>query len=314
MPRHRDALPQLMDRPFLTDGGLETDLIFNHGVDLPHMAAYTLLANDAGARGSPAISRTTWRSPAASDGASMLESATWRANADWAARSARRPTPCATLNRARHRPAGGLRDRMPTTPCRWWSAAASAPARTPTARRDHEHRGGRGVPRAADRHLRRHGRRPRHGDDPHQRARGGRHRAGGACRGDAVVISFTVETDGTPADRRAPRRGDRPGGRRHRRSARLLHDQLRPPTHFTGALEEDAAGRRRIRGLRANSSAKSHAELDEADGARRGRPDRPRTTVRRAAQRFPHLAVLGGCCGTDHRHVREIAVACATAR
>ena len=34
MPRYRNALPQLSGDMFLTDAGLETDLIFNHGVEL----------------------------------------------------------------------------------------------------------------------------------------------------------------------------------------------------------------------------------------------------------------------------------------
>ena len=75
------------------------------------------------------------------------------------------------------------------------------------------------------------------------------------------------------------------------------------PTHFEDAIEGGAGWATRIRGLRANASTKTHAELDEADGARRGRSGRPRPALRRPAGRLPNLNVLGGCCGTDHRHV-----------
>ncbi len=45
MPRYRHALPQLSDQLFLTDAGLETDIIYNHGIELPEFAAHTLLEN-----------------------------------------------------------------------------------------------------------------------------------------------------------------------------------------------------------------------------------------------------------------------------
>jgi S-methylmethionine-dependent homocysteine/selenocysteine methylase len=76
--------------------------------------------------------------------------------------------------------------------------------------------------------------------------------------------------------------------------------------HFEVVLEEDAPWRKRIRGLRANASTKSHAELDEATELDEGDP---RDLGRRYAalrKRLPELNVLGGCCGTDHRHVAEI--------
>src|SRR5205814_2877221 len=80
------SLPQLQGRPMVTDGGLETDLIFHHGVDLPHFAAFPLLDSDHGRAllagyydGYAAIARRA--------GAGLvLESPTWRANPGWGAR------------------------------------------------------------------------------------------------------------------------------------------------------------------------------------------------------------------------------------
>src|SRR4029079_3037607 len=111
MPRHRDALPQLMDRPFLTDGGLETDLIFHHGVDLPHMAASTLLANDAGAARLSSYFEDYLEIARSVGWGIVLESVTWRANADWAARVGTPPDALALLNRAAIDLLVGLRDR-----------------------------------------------------------------------------------------------------------------------------------------------------------------------------------------------------------
>jgi homocysteine S-methyltransferase len=71
-------------------------------------------------------------------------------------------------------------------------------------------------------------------------------------------------------------------------------------------LKDGGVWRERIRGLRANASRMSHAELDEAPELDEGDP--PDLGARYAAlgADLPNLCVLGGCCGTDHRHVREI--------
>ena len=64
----------------------------------------------------------------------------------------------------------------------------------------------------------------------------------------------------------------------------------------------------RIRGIRANASTMSHAELDNAEELDDGDPEPTlRSATSRSATRLPDLAVLGGCCGTDHRHVASIA-------
>ena len=83
------------------------------------------------------------------------------------------------------------------------------------------------------------------------------------------------------------------------------------PTHFSAALE---AGRRwplRIRGIRANASPRSHAELDAATTLDDGDPVELAVEYRALVTALPHLTILGGCCGTDHRHVSAIAEVCA---
>jgi methionine synthase I (cobalamin-dependent) len=72
------------------------------------------------------------------------------------------------------------------------------------------------------------------------------------------------------------------------------------------ALEEDGAWRERIRGLRANASAKSHAELDEAEELDEGDPATLGAEHGALRPRLGTVAVLGGCCGTDQRHVEAI--------
>src|SRR5262245_60324912 len=116
MPRHRDALPQLTGRPFLTDGGLETDLMFNHGMDLPHMTAYTLLADDAGRERLSRYFDDYVAIARAVGWGIVLESATWRASADWAARVGTAPDALERLNRTAIEMLAALRDRHVDVP------------------------------------------------------------------------------------------------------------------------------------------------------------------------------------------------------
>jgi S-methylmethionine-dependent homocysteine/selenocysteine methylase len=82
------------------------------------------------------------------------------------------------------------------------------------------------------------------------------------------------------------------------------------PTHFKDVLAAGGDWVRRIRGVRANASRRSHAELDEADDLDEGDPVEFGALHAELRRLRPGLAVLGGCCGTDHRHVEAIARAC----
>jgi homocysteine S-methyltransferase len=84
------------------------------------------------------------------------------------------------------------------------------------------------------------------------------------------------------------------------------------PTHFAEALEQDGPWRRRLVGLRANASAKSHAELDEATELDEGDPTELAARHATLRDRLPAVTVLGGCCGTDARHVAAICSAWST--
>jgi S-methylmethionine-dependent homocysteine/selenocysteine methylase len=85
------------------------------------------------------------------------------------------------------------------------------------------------------------------------------------------------------------------------------------PTYFQHVLEDDGEWRERIRGLRANASCRSHAELDESEELDAGDPGELGDQYRDLLRLLPRLTVLGGCCGTDHRHLESIFTACADA-
>jgi homocysteine S-methyltransferase len=83
------------------------------------------------------------------------------------------------------------------------------------------------------------------------------------------------------------------------------------PLHFEDALAPDEPWRHRIRGIRANASTRSHAELDNATELDPGDPADLGRRYRELRERLGGLAVVGGCCGTDHRHIAAICTACA---
>ena len=124
-----------------------------------------------------------------------------------------------------------------------------------------------------------------------------------------VVISFTVETDG-----RLP-------------SGQLLGEAINDtdaatdngpayymincahPNHFHETLTDGESWLKRIRGIRANASTLSHAELDSADELDEGDPGELAAQYRNLQRMMPNLTVMGGCCGTDHRHIEAICLA-----
>jgi S-methylmethionine-dependent homocysteine/selenocysteine methylase len=83
------------------------------------------------------------------------------------------------------------------------------------------------------------------------------------------------------------------------------------PTHFEPVLKAGDPSLGRLRGLRANASRLSHAALNEATTLDVGDPEELGRQYAALAVRLPALSVFGGCCGTDHRHVEQVAVACA---
>ena len=124
-----------------------------------------------------------------------------------------------------------------------------------------------------------------------------------------VVVSFTLETDGRLPSGMAL--GAAIEATDAATNAGALHFMINcaHPTHFADVLEGTPAWVSRIGGLRANASSLSHAELDEMVELDDGDPDDLAARYVALRSVLPALRVLGGCCGTDHRHVAAIAQA-----
>jgi S-methylmethionine-dependent homocysteine/selenocysteine methylase len=126
-----------------------------------------------------------------------------------------------------------------------------------------------------------------------------------------VAISFTVETDG-----RLPCGETLAAAIAKTDAASDAYPvyymiNCAHPTHFDKVLAAAGPWLERIRGLRANASKRSHAELDESADLDMGDPTELGNEYARLRQRLPRLSIVGGCCGTDHRHVEAVFDACA---
>jgi homocysteine S-methyltransferase len=308
--RYRTALPQLDGGTFVTDGGIETTLIFHDGLELPLFAAFTLLGD---AEGTAALRRyfEPYAGLARDSGLGLvLESPTWRASPGWARRLGYADEELDALNRKAIALLAELRDayETPETPvvisgCVGPEGDGYSPAAVlgaDEAERYHAVQIGTFADTEADMVC---ALTMTYAGE----AIGVTRAAQGA--GLPVAVSFTVETDG-----RLP---SGQGLAEAIEEVELATDgapayymvNCAHPTHFEHVFAEDAAWAARVGGLRANASAKSHAELDEAEELDAGDPADLARRHAALRDRLPAVRVLGGCCGTDHRHVAEIVAA-----
>jgi S-methylmethionine-dependent homocysteine/selenocysteine methylase len=125
-----------------------------------------------------------------------------------------------------------------------------------------------------------------------------------------VVIALTVETDGRLPTGQTLKDAIEEIDAETGAAPAYYMINCAHPNHFAGVLKAGEAWTRRLRGLRANASTRSHAELDQATDLDIGNPVELGRSYAELRRKFRHVNVLGGCCGTDHRHVEQICFAC----
>ncbi|GGE30737.1 homocysteine S-methyltransferase [Agaricicola taiwanensis] len=310
MPKYRDHLPQTRDRMFLSDGGMETTLIFHEGQDLPCFASFILLETDEG-RTRLKSYYERYLSIARQNGVGfVLDSATWRANPDWGAQLGYNAQGLRRINEASIAMLADLRHRWeaPETPC--VISGAVGP------RGDGYKIGVMSASEAEEYHR------------AQVEAFAGTEadmvtaftlttvdeaigiaRAARACAIPSA-ISFTVETDGRLLSGRTIAEAIEIVDQETDGAPAYFMINCAHPTHFDRALPSDEKWMARIGGIKANASSKSHAELDEAETLDAGDPVALGAQYRQLQSRLPRMRILGGCCGTDHRHVAAMARAC----
>ena len=303
-------LPQL-EHLFLTDAGLETDILFNRGIDLPHFASITLLKTESGRQALVDYFQGFLELAKRLATGIVLESATWRASSDWAEPLGLSQAELDGLNHAAVQMLIQLRETYQSAVPQIVISGCIGP-------RGDGYDPGRimGIEEAETYHAQQASVLAAAGADlltgitmTNIPEAIGLARAARAL-GTPVAISFTVETDGRlpSSDRLA--------------DAVIAVDaavsgypayymiNCAHPTHFTSVLDQTADWTSRIGGVRANASRCSHAELDAMTELDIGDIAELAVLHRDLRQRFPNINVLGGCCGTDLRHVTAIAEAC----
>jgi homocysteine S-methyltransferase len=309
--RYRKAPPQLGSRLFLTDAGLETDMIFNHGFELPAFAAHTMLDSPRKRAALTRYFRGFLNLTSAYRAGFLLDCLTWRAQGAYAGELNTDETELWKINHRAVAFAANLRYAAPSSahpivlngvigP----SSDAYAPtsALTTSEARDYH---GQQIGWLAETQV----------DCVTALTFNNADEAAGVVQAAVarelpVAVSFTVETDGTlpsgqPLAEAIADVDLQTGG-----AAMYFMVNCAHPDHFAHVLTNKAWARR-VRGLRCNASRCSHAELDECETLDAGDPVEMGQLYREVISRMPWINIVGGCCGSDLRHVTQIASALA---
>lgn len=306
--KYRRSLPQMAGKQMITDGGLETTLIFQEGIELPHFAAFKALETDQGMAAMDAYMARFAQMALREKRGFLMDTPTWRASARWATelgmspdslRAIHRETTCALL---------ALRSRMETpdspfvvngvigpqddgfAPRRMLSVAQAEVYHSPQIRWFEEF----GADMATAMTL------------TYAEEAIGISLAAKSCS-LPIAIAFTVETDGKlPTGESLSAAIKQVDTATHDYPAYYMINGAHPD-HFAHAL--DGAWTARIMGIRANASRRCHAELDLAETLDDGDPSELGALYAGLSLMLPNLTVMGGCCGTDHRHISAICAA-----
>lgn len=310
MAKYRQNLPQLSGNMFLSDGGMETTLIFHEGLDLPEFASFVLMANPEGRQQLKNYYIRYLEIARQNRTGFILDTPTWRANSDWGAKLGYGPEALDVINRDSVDLLVELRNEFETsaTPC--VISGAIGP------RGDGYKAGNMDAGEAEIYHAAQIGTFAQtDADMVAAYTLTNFNEAIGIARAAEAhampcAISFTVETDGKLVTGMAlgdaiDRVDNATGGSPVYYMINCAH-----PTHFMQALERGEAWLSRVHGVKANASTKSHAELDESPTLDAGDPLDLGRRYQDLTRSFPQMRILGGCCGTDHHHIAAICEAC----
>lgn len=311
MTRYENPLPQMSGDLFITDGGLETTLIYHYGIDLPCFAAFDLLKNESGYETLKNYYATYASMAREYRTGLILESPTWRSSEDWGKVLGYSHDELDAVNRKSIDLMREIRDEFRNEYTRIVTSGCIGPrgdGYQPSAMMS--------AAEAEQYHLRQIKTFSECGADMvtaitmnYAEESIGITQAAARCN-IPVAISFTVETDGRL-----------PSGQKLDDAIHLVDAATTStpayymincahPEHFEHLFRENKRWINRIRGIRANSSRKSHSELDQATELDEGNPSELGEQYLNLVSRFRNINIFGGCCGTDHRHIDEIIKAC----
>ena len=295
------------ERLFIGDGGMETTMLFREGLELPCFASYPLLRDAAGVEALRRYYRGYVEIARRHGAGFVLDTPTWRANADWGEQLGDDAAALATVNREAVALAEEIRTaeegpQLPIAICGTIGPRGDGylPGELMSAGEAESY----------------------HRAQIQTFAEAGTdlvavytlcyaEEAIGIVRAAVaaelpVAISFTLETDGRlPSGQSLPAAIEQVDAETDGAAAYFMVNCAHP-SHFAAVLEGGGEWRARLGGIRANASRKSHAELDEAPDLDAGDPDQLGAEYRALKPDLPNVRVLGGCCGTDQRHIDSI--------
>jgi len=307
MSKYRQHLPQLDGKLFVTDGGLETSLIFLEHLDLPYFAAFDLLKDDLGIARLRNYYIPYLELARQHQLGFVLEAPTWRANRDWAERLGYSDLALADANRTAVGLLLELRAEYETPECPMVISGNLGP------RADGYRIGDKMTAAQAQAyHAEQIG--TFAGTDADMLAAFTlnyvEEAIGIALAARAaqmpLALSFTLETDGRLPSGQSLADAIAETDAASQNYPAYYMVNCAHPSHFEHVFNGRGAWLERIRGLRANASKRSHAELDECSDLDAGNPEELGHEYLALRTKLPKLSVVGGCCGTDHRHLGEI--------
>lgn len=296
---------------FVTDAGLETELVFHDGRELPHFCAAVLLETDEGCQRLRDYYKSFIALARRFDVGIVLETPTWRLNPDWAERLGYGRNDCKKLNHDAVTLLAELRESANREPRRFVVSGLLGPRydgyladqlMTPEI--------------ACEYHTEQIQMLRDAGVDSigamtiTNSAEANGIAAAARQAGLPAVIAFTLETDGRLPSGEALPDAINKVDTANPDAVTYFGINCAHPTHFMDVLTADEAWLERIGSIRANASRMSHEELDNAAELDAGDPEDLASRYRDLQARLPGLRVFGGCCGTDLRHVERIGEHC----
>lgn len=311
MGLYRNNLPQLSGKPFITDGGLETTLIFHQGVELPAFASFTLLTTASGREKLKDYFETYIELAKKYQTGIILETPTWRASSDWGQVLGHSDESLTAINQLAVNELIKLRNAhsTPSTPVvvsgnigpRGDGYIPGKTMNSEEAQRYHQKQIADFARTEADlvcamtiNYI----------EEAIGIVRAAR------AEGMPVCISFTVETDGLLPTGDSLQKAIETVDMETAAYPVYYMVNCAHPTHFKNTLKHNENWVQRIHAVRANASKCSHAELNEATELDAGDPEDLADQYVLLKDAIKNLSIFGGCCGTDHRHIEKICQTC----
>lgn len=296
-----NSLPQLRGRTFISEAGFETDMVFHHGLDLPHFATFPLLYDEDARKTVRTYFQSVIDIARRDETGVVIETPTWRASSDWGTLLAYTP---AELDRANHDAVAFFLELRASNPDVTVVISGNlgprgdgyviADAMTAQESADYHRPQIRSLAAAGADLVSAFT--INYADEATGIV------AAAAGEGVPAVISFTLETDGRLPSGEALADAINDVDEATDSSAAYFMVNCAHPSHFVHVLDSPGPWER-LRGIRANASTMSHEQLDNSTELDRGDETALAAGYVDVAGKLPYVAVVGGCCGTDLAHL-----------